>query len=684
MSALDPRVLEPARIALIGASSDPLSLSGRYLHHLRLHHYGGEIVPVNPRRDEIAGLPCVPSIGAIEEPVDTALVLVDGAKVEGVVAECADAGVPGVVVFSSGFGEAGPEGQARQDRIVELLAATGGATRLLGPNSPGFVNYHAHTAVAASGYLQQAELIPGDAAILSQSGAIGGIVASRALDRGIGLSHLVFAGNEADVTVSDLIETLADDDRVGCIVVIAEALRDLARFRAAAELATARGKTLVVLRIGVSDSGQRAAMAHTGALADDAATVEALLDRVGAISVPGMDELVDLLDARRVAPAGGVRRLGVLCTSGGLASLSADVLDGTAVELPHLSDRAATALGDLIPDFGSTLNPTDLTGMIVQQPELVEHCLVALEDDRFDAIAAILTVHPGPLSITLAEHLIAACGAVRTPVVVAWESGSISYPGIERLRAAGIPTFNSLSGCLGALARLAPAAADPIAVEEPAPAPAAADGTTVPELRALELLRPHGLEGPESGLAASSAEAAELAERIGYPVVAKLQSERLPHRAKLGGVRLGLGSRAEVEEAYAALEALGGELGIPLDGISIARAVPAGLDVFAGARRTDAGWLVVVAPGGVDVERAQAVWRTLLPIRRAEAESAIARTFPDADAVVRAAILDAVLRFEGVLDGLRDDAIVIELNPLRIVDGAVVVLDALVELEPGQ
>jgi acyl-CoA synthetase (NDP forming) len=672
------KILQPSRLALVGASSDPQSLSGRYLEHLTRHGYPGEIVPVNPRRDEIRGLKCAASVTAIEGHIDTAVVIVDGDKVLGVVDECVAREIPGIVVFSSGFSEAGPAGVERQRLIMQRVRSTDGRTRLIGPNSPGFVNYHAHTAVAASAYLQQAALKAGDVAVVSQSGAIGGIIASRCLDRGIGLSHLVFTGNEADVSAADCIEALAEDDNVTAIVAVVETLRDLRRFREAAEHAKRLGRTMLVLRIGVSAAGRRAAMAHTGALANDSHTVDAILNRVGAVVARDIDEMMNLLDARRVVAPGFNGRLGVLCTSGGLASMAADAVSGTDITLPKLSERAAARLGELIPDFGSTLNPTDLTGMIVQQPELAEHCLVGLDDDGFDAIVAVLTVHPGPLSVTLARHLIAGRRVTKTPLVVAWETGSISDDGIATLREAGIPTFSSLTGCLGALARLADGAAtvdrddDEVLADE--------NQTTLPEYRVLELLEPHGLRGPESGLARTRGEAQVLADRLGYPLVAKIQSAQLPHRSRVGGVRLALDSQDAVEKAFDDLSELAARLNVELDGISLSESVEEGRDLFVGLRLTEAGWMLVLAPGGSDVENSASVRRSLLPLESDSAEAMVTTVLNQATAEERGVLGRAVDRVILAAETLPEGAMVLELNPVRVHAGRLVVLDALVEL----
>lgn len=674
-------MFEASRIALVGASADPLSLSGRYLKHLRRHGYPGEIVPINPRREEIDGLACSPSVGAVAGKLDAAFILLDGKRVAAAVGECVDAGVPGVVVFSSGFGEAGEEGIERQRQIDAHLARGAGRTRLIGPNSPGFINYHKPTAGAASAYLQQADLIPGRVALVSQSGAIGGIVGSRALDRGIGLSHLVFTGNEADVDVTDCVDALVEDERVDCLAVVVETLRDLGGFRDVAVRVRETGKELIVMRIGCSEAGRRTAAAHTGALANDAAAVDAVLERAGALVVRSLDELIDLLDARRPLTRPEPRRLGVLCTSGGLASMAADATAGTSLSLPSLSERAAGEIATLIPDFGSTLNPTDLTGMIVQQPELIEKCLLALEDDGFDLIVVVLTVHPGPLSVRLAEHVIDARAAVKTPVIVAWESGSISYPGIDVLRTAGVPTFNSLDACLRALALLAPDApdAEEPATREPAVGP---PRETVPELRALERLAPFGLRGPAAGLAQSAAEAVSIAARVGLPVVAKLQSGQVPHRGEHGGVLLGLDSPAAVADAFAALGALAERLGVELEGVSIAAQAAPGIDLFVGARRTEAGWLLVLAPGGGDVESSTAVWRTLLPVEPEALARARERVL-GLDPAVQPRLEEILARFEGALERQPADVSVVELNPLRLGVDDNLVLDALIELDPA-
>ncbi len=262
MHAID-RLFHPRSIAIVGASADLDKLTGRPLAYLQRHGFAGQIYPINPRYQSIAGLICYPDVKSLPAPPDVGIVLVGAERVRDAITELSQAGVTAAVILASGFAEAGPGGEQRQRDVI----AAAGSMRLLGPNTIGLVNITDKVTLSASNALHLDELIVGNIGVVSQSGGILGSLLSRAVARGIGFSKLIATGNEADIDVSECIEYLIEDRATAVIALYLEGLRDPQRFRAAAEKAAAVGKPIVVFKVGRSESGARArqCIPHRGA-----------------------------------------------------------------------------------------------------------------------------------------------------------------------------------------------------------------------------------------------------------------------------------------------------------------------------------------------------------------------------------------------------------------------------------
>ncbi|MCC5982936.1 MAG: CoA-binding protein [Rhodobacteraceae bacterium] len=280
----------PRSVAVIGASADPAKTGGRPVNYLRKHGFGGRIMPVNPRADQISGLTCYPDIAALPEAPEAAIVLLGANRAAAAVADLAARGTKLAIVLASGFGEAGADGQTRQRE----LAQAAGAMRLLGPNTIGAVDLHSRIVLSASGALEAEDLPAGGISVASQSGGILGALLSRGAARGIGFAKLASTGNEVDLDIADLIGALAQDAQTRVIVAYIEGIRDAAKFRTAAEAARAQGKPLVVYKVGRSGAGARAAVSHTGAMAGEDRLYDALFAQVGAIRVRDFNDLLDL------------------------------------------------------------------------------------------------------------------------------------------------------------------------------------------------------------------------------------------------------------------------------------------------------------------------------------------------------------------------------------------------------
>ena len=448
-SAVD-RLFRPNSVAIIGASSDPGKTAGRPLHYLRLHGFTGEIWPINPRYDDIDGLRCYPGVANLPGVPDTAIILVGPTHAEQYLRELAEAGTGSAIAIGGGYAEIGPDGAARQNR----LRAAAGTMRLLGPNTIGAVNLIDNTTLSASGALDVQDPQVGRIAMVSQSGGILGSILSRAAYRGVGLSHLVATGNEADLEVCDFIEYLIDDKATSVIALYLETLRNPDRFRKIAATARRAGKPIVVYKVGRSEPGARSAASHTGALSGEDRLYDGMFEQLGVIRVHNYSDLIDVpMGLTAGVPLNG-KRLAILTSTGGAGGLVADVCGLAGFDAPPPGRKTARQLGALLhhDGFAADRNPIDLT-LAGLSPDVVKGAIDALiRSDDFDAVIPIVGSSGVGRPDLVAVPVIDAFKTAGKPLVV---YTSPSAPDIvRRLNANGVPTFDTPEGCAAALAAI--------------------------------------------------------------------------------------------------------------------------------------------------------------------------------------------------------------------------------------
>lgn len=398
-------LFSPRSIAVVGASGDPSSLSGRPLQILHQHHYEGRIYPVNPRHRQIAGVRAYQSIEDVPEQVDLAVIAVRAAMVPGLLKECAAAGARNAVVFSSGFAEESPAGAVAEAGLREIAASCG--MRILGPNAEGFFNLHAGTPVSFSPTVDYerglTRLIPGNVAVISQSGGLGFALFNWAQGVGLGISHVVSTGNETDLEALEVADYLLDDPRTDVVAMVIEGFRHPERFDRLADRARSAAKTLVVAKIGTSPSGRRAAAAHTAHDAGDDAAYSRSFDQAGVIQVRDQEELLDVCFARsRHIPLSG-NKVGILTVSGGAGVWLADACEAVGLEVPTLGADLQGELRPLMPSYGSPLNPVDATAQIVSRKGLAVVLEIMSRSEEIDAIVVAASL-AGPQMLEREEE----------------------------------------------------------------------------------------------------------------------------------------------------------------------------------------------------------------------------------------------------------------------------------------
>ena len=418
----------PRRVALLGASESS-GWTGLVLAGADLSPGIERLVLVNPRRTTVHGRPAVPSLAALDEPVDLAFVMVGPDRAADVVEEAIAYGVKDFVMLSAGLGEAGEEGGRRQRRLAELCAA--GGARLLGPNVSGYVN--AAAGVRLFGLPVPADLPAGRVGVVMQSGGLATHVLSLARSWGVGLSLLATTGNEAQITATDVLAHLVDDEGTDAIAVFLESVRDPEAFRTVALRAAERGKPIVALHVGSSDLGRAAAMSHTGALVGDHAATIAALEDLGVVPVRSMEELVATAALLAHRPTGlPGRRLAVVAASGGACELIADASEALGFTMPPYAGPLADALAREVPEFADVRNPLDVTGFVVKAADLPFTATRLVNEhgaDDYDVMilqSVVLPAAPGPDADAVRARFRRLADTVATsPVPVMLQTGAV-------------------------------------------------------------------------------------------------------------------------------------------------------------------------------------------------------------------------------------------------------------------
>lgn len=603
------RLLSPRSVAIAGVSATSHSLAGTVLDNLERFGFAGDIHLIHPSRAEIRGIACVPDTMSLPAGVDCVVLAIPGHAVRAAVEGCAARGVGGIIIFSAGFAETGPEGRAVQDEIAAIARAAGMVIE--GPNCLGMLNYVDGVPLTFSA-AEPCPLARPGVAVVSQSGAMAAMLRAALHGRDIGVSYSVSTGNEAANGIEDFIAYLLDDPMTRAIALIAEQIRDPRRFLALAARARALGKPIVLRHPGKSSAAREAAATHTGAMAGDHAVMQTVVEHAGAIVVDTLEELVDVCEmvARcRVLPYGGTAILG---ESGALKAMMLDYCADLGLDLPQPTGAAAAAIEAAAPGLVVASNPLDLTAQPLVDPSIHEKTIVPLlSDPRCGSVVIAILLSSAPMArikMPPVVDVVRRFAGERTMVfAMLGEDAPVPQDYVEEIRAAGVPFFRSPERALRALALLSRHAALPPAdttATEPEPAAPLPAGI-VPEYRAKRLLADAGLPVAEGRLATTLEEARAAADAVGWPVVLKVQAPALSHKSDVGGVVLGLGDPEALAAGWARLHAAVGQAApdVVLDGVLVEPMAKRGLELILGAK-SDPEWgpVVMVGMGGVVAE----------------------------------------------------------------------------------
>lgn len=698
LAAID-RMLNPHSVVVIGAT-ERMQYGGKLFKRMLEYTDRLRLYAVNPRYDTVMGHPCFRKISDLPEAPELAIVVVPHHVVLDSLKECHARGVKACVIISAGFAEHGtPERRQLQDRIGAFARESG--MRVSGPNCLGLANVRDGLWLTSSGRAGRG--IAGAIGLVCQSGAtLFGPLLARANDRGLGLSYAVSTGNEADLDFSDFARYLLDDPATQVIAGYMEGLRDGEKFLHLANYAAQRGKPIVLIKVGRSEQGARAAQSHTAALTGKDRLFDAICRQYGIVRVTSYDDLLDtaqlLADGAKIEPSG----VAVVSHSGGVSSLTADLLGLSGFELPLLSASARAGINDVLGEFGAATNPADVTNHAHTSrfATILEHL------GNEGHIDSLVVATAG--SDEQAGQIIAERDRSGKLVAVLWTGSVTAEAGLPKLRAAHLPVFMSPEG----LARAFRACADYRAWMRDAEAD---DGMSLPKLsnvqqEAVVTARrrgKHSLSETESKtlleswsvpfarerLARSIEEVEAAAEEIGYPVVLKIVSPDIAHKTEAGGVHLDIRDAISLRNAYREINT-NARLYAPtadIQGVLVGEMVSGGVETIAGLLVDEQfGPILMFGIGGITVELYDDVAFRRCPINVRQARDMInevkgaglLRGFRGAAPADASALAHTLCELSVVGAQLQDQIVELELNPLSVLaDGrGVRALDAHITL----
>jgi acetyltransferase len=566
-------VFAPRSVAVVGASERPGSVGRTLLWNLISNPFGGVVYPVNAHRPSVLGIRAYPSMSALPEPPELAVIVTPAATVPAVVSDCARVGVRALIIISAGFKEIGEQGVRLEQEILRV--AREARIRLVGPNCLGVMRPHTGLNATFAGAMAR----PGSVAFISQSGALLTSILDWSLRERVGFSCFASLGSMLDVSFGDLIDYLGNDAHTKSILVYMETIGDARTFLSAAREVALR-KPIIVIKAGRTPEAAKAAASHTGSLTGSDEVLSAAFRRAGVLQVDSIADLFYMAEtlARQPRPAG--KRLTLVTNAGGPAVLATDSLIAGGGELAPLSDKTRAALDALLPPQWSHANPVDILGDA--DPERYARAVeIAAADENSDGLLVILTPQDMTEPTLTGERLKPYAQRLgHKPILASWMGGSAVATGEQILNDAGIPTFaypDTAARIFNFMWRyaynlrglyetpvLADAPEDARRHEEARRIVQDARGsgrTLLTEAESKRLLAAYGIPVVETRMATTAVTAVEEAERIGYPVVLKLLSTRITHKTDVGGVRLDLRDGTAVREAFEGIRRRLEELG---------------------------------------------------------------------------------------------------------------------------
>ncbi len=691
------KLLNPQSVAVIGASDDPSRIGGRPISYMLGQGYPGKIFPVNPNRTTVQGLTAYPSVAALPETPDIAIVIVPASAALDSVTALAERGCAAAILFTAGFAETGPEGAREQQKLVDAAHKHG--MRLIGPNSLGLINPCNHFYGTFATGCELAFPKAGGVAIISQSGAYGAHLMAVSTANDIGLSAVILTGNEADLTVGDMLQMVVEDPATKVIMLYSEGIKESAGLLAGLDAARRARKPVLMMKVGRSAVGSAAAQSHTASIAGDDRVTDAVLKEFGVVRVQTTEQMLDIarLATRGIYPAHNT--LGVITVSGGAGVIISDAADAVGLPMPEMPLDAQERLLKLLP-FAAPRNPVDVTAQFLNEMSLISTFTDALiAEGKYTSILGFFTYTGGVASVAprLREQL--KITRSKHPDCIFALSLMASREQIREYENDGFAVFEDPSRAvvaIEAMGQFGRAFAKAPALPAPKLAPISLPTHNPSEAQAKQLLAQAGIASAPEEVCTTIEAAVTAAQKIGFPVVMKIVSPDILHKSEIGGVLLDIHHEADVREGFALLMQRG-KTAAPqarLEGVLVAKQLKGGVECILGIHQDPVfGPVAMFGLGGIFVEILQDVVLHRCPFGPDVAEEMIrsikgaplllgARGRPVADIKALSEMLSQLSAF-AVAAGPRLQSI--DLNPVLAMpqgQGAYAV-DAVIEVTQG-
>lgn len=698
-------MLHPRNIVLVGATDKPGNYAERIWNNLIKYGFAGGLYPVNSKRETIWGVPCYKDFATLPEKPDHVLVLVPARFAVQVIRDAAAAGARSATIVTSGFSELqDEESQKLAAELQQAVRETGLA--VTGPNCLG--NLSAGEKLFTNIDDRVVTMEQGAVAIAGQSGAIVMAIRQALEDRGVGVGYMVTTGNETGLETPDLMRYFAEDPSIKVIVVYLEGVRNTKAFRDACKAARAASKPVIALKLGSSEGGRAAAMAHTGALAGSIETFDAIATREGVIRVSGLDELIETTECFVHAAVPKGDRLAAVTLSGGKRGMLIDAFHAAGLNFAPLSPHVSSELAKMLGPGSIVGNPLDAGFAAVVDPSVYMRSIkLMIDDPDIDIVIIDAELPKAPHELRERNLRIVDEMASRASKPVIYISAmSIGFTEFTKGLRKSLPHLAVMQGMDRAVtaikslldyAKLRKEVPDIASSSKPAAravlekALKSTGGAALDEVASKKLLKAYGIPVSKEAIAQTAAEAVKVASQIGYPVVAKLVSAEILHKSDIGGVVLNLNSAAEVKKAFSDITARVKKLkGKPkLDGILIAQQVKADLELVVGASLdAEMGPVVLFGTGGVDVELMKDVALAGAPLDEAEARLLIGRTkagikirgYRGKPPLHETSAVKALVGLSNLIADAGDRIASIDINPFLINARTGVAVDALIVL----
>ncbi|MDE2064815.1 MAG: acetate--CoA ligase family protein [Bradyrhizobium sp.] len=698
-------MLHPRNIVVVGATDKPGNYAERIWNNLIKYGFEGGLYPLNSKRETIWGVPCYPDFASLPEKPDHVLVMVPARFAVQVVRDAAAAGARSATIVTSGFSELqDAESQRLAVELQQAIRETGLA--VTGPNCLG--NLSAGENLFTNIDDRIVTMKAGPVAIAGQSGAIVMAIRQALEDRGVGVGYMVTTGNEAGLETTDLMNYFAIDPSIRVIVVYLEGVRNTSAFREACKAARAAGKPVIAIKLGASEGGRAAAMAHTGALAGSIESFDAISAREGVIRARGLDELVETTECFVHAASPKGSRLAAVTLSGGKRGLLIDAFSAAGLNFASLSPAVSEKLAKMLGPGSIVGNPLDAGFAAVVDPSVYMQSIKIMIDDPDTDIVIIDSELPkAPHELRERNlHRVNEMAATANKPVIYISTMSIGFTEFTKGLRQSLPHIAVMQGldrAVGAIKSLIEYAALPKDVPEIASSSTAsaramlermlknAKGAALDEVASKRLLKAYGIPISKEAIAQTSSEAVKIARQIGFPVVAKVVSAEILHKSDVGGVMLNIKNAAEVKKAFEQITSRVKKLKNKpkIDGILIAQQVKADLELVVGtALDAEMGPVVLFGTGGVEIELMKDVALAGAPLDAAEAKKLIGRTkagvrlrgYRGKPALHEASVIKALVGLSNLMMDAGSRIASIDVNPFLVNSRSGVAVDGLIVL----